>query len=139
MSSTSRASSSMLFPASLAIAVAAFVFLAASAPARACVVCDEVVVVNDALAGCFLGRYDSLAAELTASGKRFLKADFSSCTGATGGERAVSTVPGAAQRKLKSAYVFDKAGLTCLHGLITNHTGRFDPNVRFDLAQQCRE
>lgn len=115
-----------------------------------CMVCDEVVVLDQTRARCFAASYEQYLEAATKSPNHFAEIDLTSCTGESGNElrgldrigadRSPDTSAGskpAVESSLRTMYILDAESIVCLGQLIKNYSGDYDP-ARFDLYESCR-
>ena len=127
------------------VAVAATLALG-STNASACLVCDEVIELDQPRASCFSASYDRFLSAARNSPSQSAQIDLSECVGASGTEnrgldRIGPSIDGNArtmetQPQLRSVYILDEAGIVCLKGLLDDYEGAYDP-ARFDLYESC--
>ncbi len=112
-----------------------------------CYVCDEVVELDDRLAGCLLAEFDDHLMRVRQSSDRYSSVDLSDCAGTDGSENrgiiampVPGDLPGAEEAKdapLRTVYIMDEAGLLCLRKLLDPLKGKLSPVRMFDLTKEC--
>lgn len=117
--------------------------VAATGATAQCLLCDEVVEIDQTYADCFRAQYAEYLAKLETSGNGRVQVNLGVCNGTqTEAERSgLTTMPtldsGIQSRRMKSIYVLDEPYLRCLKNLLDRHPGSFDPSVEFDLYEKC--
>lgn len=113
----------------------------------ACYVCDEVVELNDELAGCLVASFDQHLTRVRQSNEKYSTVDLTDCIGSDGSENrgiVKMPVPGATieapddeSTALRTVYIMDEASLVCLRKLIDPLKGKLSPVKLFDLTKEC--
>jgi hypothetical protein len=133
----------------VAALAAAMLLLAPAAAGAACLICDEVVELDEVRAKCFRQDYEKFLSTARSAETSNAEVDLSACAGDDGRERrGLDQMPGLLppggestarnERELRSVYIFEEAGLVCLKRLLDGHEGTIDPSVRFDLVENCK-
>lgn len=139
-----------MIAAALLVAVAP---VASNAAFAACMVCDEVVELDNRLAGCFRQDYQQILSTIQAAKSGNGQVDFSRCTGSDGSEkRAIDEMPtllsgrkpdgntaaAGTGRRLRTAYILDEAGIVCLRRLLDVRENPLKDVAQFDLLEECK-
>ena len=129
--------------------IAASLILLGSMPASAnCLVCDELIKMDEARAACFLDNYEDIAKAVDAAPNKRKAVDLDSCSidgdvlALRGGIATMPKLGGNAVRDegaSKSVYTLDSRGLTCLRDLVAQQERPFDPVATFDLFEMCQQ
>lgn len=119
----------------------------ANAPASlaqaACLMCDDLIELDQPAAECMLSRYDDFQRQIAAEPGHRASVDFGSCGGTRGpaGERgSLGSMPDPMAPKhkaLKRVYFLDEASLACLRAKVATHQMPLDPSAEFDLLDGC--
>ena len=139
-------SSKLNFPLMIALAT----IIPGIPAAASCMVCDEVVVLDQTRARCFASGYEQYLEAATKSPDRFAEIDLTGCTGESGDERrgldriGNDRSPDASARSkkppvessLRTMYILDAESIVCLGRLLESYDGNYDP-ARFDLYESC--
>lgn len=131
--------------------MAAMLTLMSALPVRAdppCYICDEVVELNTALAGCFQQDFDKILATAKNSPTSSAEVNFSACGASDKEVRGIDTMPSLARRQqkeggaepvvLRSVYILDTASIVCLRRLLERQGNNLDPKRSFDLQAECQ-
>lgn len=128
-----------------ALALAAVPATTGAGLAQSCFICDDLIVLNDADAECFLKAYDASRRE--AQQKGFVTINLSACTNADEQEKRgsidkplgeLSPQSGETARSAtRSSYVLDLVGIDCLYRMVGGQTRPINPTASFDLQNSC--
>lgn len=112
--------------------------------ATECYVCDDLVVLDRAAANCFLEGFDTLSEQLSQEDGSRVEFDTGSCVDPDeerprGGLSLMPTIGGVAKAatETKTRYTLDSRTASCLKELLETYEGSFDPDAKFDLAEDC--
>lgn len=127
------------------IFLAVFLIVPFSASAN-CLVCDELIEIDEERADCFLRNFDQIVAAVNVAPNQRKAVDLSACAvgdevlSARGGIASLPTL-GGSKRYIdlsgKSVYTLDKKGLFCLRDLVSEQSRPFNPSATFDLYLMC--
>ena len=114
--------------------------------AQDCFICDDMVILDDRAAGCFLQVYESSLGRAQSDG--YAEVDLSNCMGTAGDENRGSLEkpfedvnPGGREpvaTRMRSSYVLDVASLECVRHLLDQTPRPISPARRYDLLHDCR-
>lgn len=122
--------------------------LVASGATANCIVCDELIDIDENRANCLLDNFETISAaiENTPNGRKSVDLDACSIDGEQLSERGgLDTLPDldSLQRDsevdIKSAYLLDQGYLDCLRELIGDEPRPIDPGKTFDLYLLCKQ
>lgn len=118
--------------------------LAANQARAACMICDELITIDEVHATCFLENFDQINEVIAADPKGRSSIDLAKCV--INGEEllmrsGLATLPELGTinptKSMKSVYMLDTSAVTCLRDLIEAHERPLDPAVVFDLFEAC--
>ncbi|MEM7730487.1 MAG: hypothetical protein AAF311_14670 [Pseudomonadota bacterium] len=123
---------------------AAIMLTAAGVAAADCIVCDEVVEIDEARAACFRNNYAAIADAVARapSGRKPIDLDACTIDGEALASRGYIGLPridrdSEEMPRSKAVYVLDLIYVDCLQSLLTKHEGSLDPAETFDLFELC--
>jgi hypothetical protein len=133
------------------LSMAAMLVLMSALPTRAeqpCYVCDEVVELNTALAGCFQKDYEKILATAQSAPTARAEINLSACGASDQEKRGMDSFPllgekaqkqgRVQQAALRSVYILNTASIVCLRRLLDAQGGNLDPKRSFDLQAECQ-
>lgn len=129
------------------ISIAVILAICATSVSANCIVCDEVIVINEARANCLADNFESIATAIggAPNGRKSVDLDACSIDGEQLSVRGgLDTLPDLnslseeAETTVKSSYLLDLNYLTCLQRLIDSENRPIDPDRTFDLFLSCQ-
>lgn len=132
----------------LNVIAASLLFLTPMSVSANCLVCDELIKMDEARATCFLDNYDDISKAVSEAPNKRRAIDLDSCSidgevlALRGGIATMPTLKGNASPEgndTKSVYTLDSTGLACLRALVATQERPVDPVATFDLFEMCQQ
>lgn len=128
------------------LALVTMFIVAAAHSARAdCFICDDLVVLDEVAAKCFLDNANTSISEAASNG--YSEIDISDCTGRDAVESRGSLELDSGFDKIggnestlrvRTSFVLDVPSIECLKQLLTSVKRPITPAQRFDLVSECQ-